>query len=291
MIALQYAQRYFIELVIDHKELLSLIADLFRRFPALKNRIKSLFNMIGIEIRAKYKFMPELWSNDLEFEELYSSITGVTKVSKDRCFMIHQLSKYSGCLEGDMAEVGVYKGGTAKLIALSCQNKKIHLFDTFSGMPKVSQVDKHREKDFSDTCLKEVKSYLKDCHNVNFYPGFFPETAKPLADKVLCFVYIDVDLYQSTKACLEFFFPRMVSFLSIPKLVAIPALITSWFSFIRKDIVLKEDGKLYFLLLWSYFLLFYFRASHGRYLFPISPIVILFFLHFLRNIKNNRRNW
>ena len=183
-----------------------MFSDLFRRFPAPKNKIKSLFNMIGIEIRAQYKFMPELWSDDLEFEEFYRSIMGVTKVSKDRCFMIHQLSKYSGCLDGDMAEVGVYKGGTAKLIASSCKNKKIHLFDTFSGMPEVSQVDKHREKDFSDTCLNEVKSYLKDCHNASFYP----ETARPLEDKIFCFVYIDVDLYQSTKACLEFFFPRMV---------------------------------------------------------------------------------
>jgi len=88
----------------------------------------------------------------------------------------------------------------------------------------------------------------------------------------------------------KFFLPRMVSFLSIPKLVVVPALITSWISFFKKNTELKEDSKLYFFLLWSYFLIFYLRTSHGRYLLSISPVIIIFFLQFLRNINNNRKN-
>ena len=37
----------------------------------------------------------------------------------------------------------------------------------------------------------------------------FPETGDAITDKKFSFVYLDVDLYQSTKDSLEFFYPRM----------------------------------------------------------------------------------
>ena len=38
-------------------------------------------------------------------------------------------------LAGDIAEIGVYKGGTAKLICELKGNKNLYLFDTFEGLP------------------------------------------------------------------------------------------------------------------------------------------------------------
>ena len=35
------------------------------------------------------------------------------------------------------------------------------------------------------------------CSNVQFYPGFFPDTAVSLVDQQFCFVHIDVDIYKS----------------------------------------------------------------------------------------------
>ena len=39
---------------------------------------------------------------------------------------------------GDIAEVGVYRGGSAKLICEAKGHKKLHLFDTFEGLPDLS---------------------------------------------------------------------------------------------------------------------------------------------------------
>jgi len=64
-------------------------------------------------------------------------ISGFTLVDKVRCFMIYQYAQQVTNLPGDVAEVGVYKGGTARLLAKTFERtgKTVHLFDTFSGMP------------------------------------------------------------------------------------------------------------------------------------------------------------
>ena len=88
-------------------------------------------------------------------------------------------------------------------------DKTVHLFDTFSGMPPTDpEKDVHMEKDFNDTSFESVKFFLKDCENLKFYPGFFPETAAPVKDKSFSFVHVDVDIYKSVKDCSDFFYTR-----------------------------------------------------------------------------------
>lgn len=122
------------------------------------------------------------------------------------CTIVEKTKK----IEGDIAEVGVYKGGSAKLI---CQttNKLIHLFDTFEGLPDVGEYDSPILFHKGDYCcsLEIIKEYLKDYSNVSFYKGIFPYTAGPIKDKKFSFVHLDVDLYKSTIDSLEFFYPRM----------------------------------------------------------------------------------
>ena len=145
-----------------------------------------------------------------EFKHLLRQIKGYTVVGKKRCFWIWLLAKYAATKKGEMAEIGVYKGGTARIIAKSCPEKKVHLFDTFAGMPEVkSGIDCHNKGDFSDTSLELVTNFLADCSNVIFHPGFFPGTAVNLEDQEFCFVYIDADIYSSTRNCLNFFYNKL----------------------------------------------------------------------------------
>jgi predicted O-methyltransferase YrrM len=114
-------------------------------------------------------------------------------------------------LSGDIAECGVYKGGSARLLATIFNNKNILLFDSFEGMLESDQVNNgHQKGDFSDVGLSEVKSYLSDKTNCLFFPGWIPESAKYLTDEKFCFVHLDLDLYQSTKNAIEIFWPRLV---------------------------------------------------------------------------------
>jgi len=153
-----------------------------------------------------------LWDEDAPFNELFDGISSVTIVDKKRCFMLYQFATHLSSVPGEIAEVGVYRGGTARLLAkaLEPSGKGIHLFDTFSGMPTVDKArDLHSAGDFNDTSLEAVKAFLHGCINVHFHSGIFPQTAQPVKDLTFCFVHIDVDIYKSVTDCCEFFYPRM----------------------------------------------------------------------------------
>jgi O-methyltransferase len=112
---------------------------------------------------------------------------------------------------GDIAEVGVYKGGSAKIICSAKGDKHLHLFDTFEGLPKVEDIDMvwpFYEGKFAAS-YDSVRDYLKDDRNVSFYKGIFPETSDPVKDTRFSMVNLDVDCYESTRLCLEFFYSRM----------------------------------------------------------------------------------
>lgn len=161
------------------------------------------------------------WDLDPAFLDLYNKIRNRSLVKIDRCFMLYQFAKHASLMaHGDVAQVGVYKGGTAKMIAtcFSKKPKKVFLFDTFEGLPDLSEKDQREvgrvqgtEKQFVDTSLNDIKTYFADCPNVEIRKGYFPQTAHGLEDKQFCFVYLDADLYQSTKDGLNFFYPRMVA--------------------------------------------------------------------------------
>jgi len=132
-------------------------------------------------------------------------------------YLVYSIAKSQSEFEGDMAEVGVYQGGSAKLICEAKGKRRLHLFDTCQGLPKVSEKDTHfgvsfwKEKQFGNTSLEAVKSYLSKYENVFFYKGTFPETSNPILNSKFSFVHLDVDLYKSTLDCLEFFYPRLIN--------------------------------------------------------------------------------
>ena len=116
-------------------------------------------------------------------------------------------------LEGDVVEVGVFRGGVGILLGDMLPNKNIYLFDTFEGIPEVCEKDNfHIITDFEDVDYEEVKKTLSEWPNIEVYKGFFPnETSNQiLSNKKFSIVHIDTDTYNSYIDCLEFFYPRMV---------------------------------------------------------------------------------
>ena len=152
------------------------------------------------------------WDTDPAFTAIMRQIP-YTLVDPVRCYMLYQCALQAARLGADAAEVGVYRGGTARLIATAMQDAgaRVHLFDTFEGMPSTDPAhDEHRQGDFSDTSLEAVRKNLAGCGNVALYPGFFPATAPPVAHLEFALAHIDVDIYRSVLDCCAFFYPRMV---------------------------------------------------------------------------------
>ena len=132
-------------------------------------------------------------------------------------YMLYSIAKSQQELDGDMAEVGVYQGGSAKLISEVKGDRKLFLFDTFIGLQELSDDDTHfgkkywKKNEFSDTSLETVKDYLSSYNNIQIIEGEFPKTADCIHDSKFSFVHLDVDLYRSTIECLKFFYPRLVN--------------------------------------------------------------------------------
>lgn len=83
-------------------------------------------------------------------------------------------------------------------------------------------------------------------------------------------------------------YPRTFSFLSVPFVILIPSLFVAfkmgieWF---RK----KETSKLVLpLMLFVYLSIYILHASISRYILPISPVIFLFYLIFLKNISSKK---
>jgi O-methyltransferase len=168
-------------------------------------------------------FMPWFDSqSDSDFAQIIKEVRhgGAVTTASDRCYILHQLLKRSLHLNGDVVECGVYVGSTAQLLAATMsrydkQKRFLHLFDSFEGMPEISNPDRdyHSEGDFNDTSLLEVQKRLKKYESIcKYYPGFIPNTLVGVESiSTYSFVHIDVDIYQSVVDCLDWFYPKLVA--------------------------------------------------------------------------------
>lgn len=157
--------------------------------------------------------MIRLWLQS-EFKNRFNKVQGHTVVSAEKAYVLLQMLKQAIHFPGHIAEIGVYKGGTAKLINEHMKDSRVswkllHLFDTFEGMPKVDPTkDMHKEGDFNDTSLKAVSDFVGPYQTI-FHQGLFPQSAHQILNEKFCFVHVDCDIYTSVKACCDFFYPRI----------------------------------------------------------------------------------
>ena len=134
---------------------------------------------------------------------LYNFWLQIQRINKDK-------------VKGDFAELGVYKGDSARIIHLMAPDRDFHLFDTFEGFtgtdlkPETGKAATYSTKDFADTSLNHV---LK---NIGLIPdkfkvhvGYFPQSADGMEETTFALVNMDADLYNPTKAGLEYFYPRL----------------------------------------------------------------------------------
>jgi O-methyltransferase len=129
----------------------------------------------------------------------------------NEAFFLYSVAHAQSNLDCAMAEVGVFQGSSARIICEAKREQPLHLFDTFSGLPQPGARDRRLLKrgQYSSS-LTAVTRLLSGYSGVHLHPGEFPASAIGLEDLRFGFVHLDVDLYASTLASLNFFYPRMV---------------------------------------------------------------------------------
>ena len=185
-------------------------------FTSLK--VQKVKTVRGIPDSQFYKPYFSPWLGYGEFKPFVEAAEKYTLVTADRCYVLYTLGKQALALGGEFWECGVYKGGTAILLAKVIaeygkqSGTKLHLFDTFEGMPDVNaQKDWHKSGDFKDTSEEVVSARVGHPDLVVTHKGFIPDTFKGLEFSKISFAHIDVDIYQSILDSLDFIYPRLMT--------------------------------------------------------------------------------
>ncbi|MBI2479460.1 MAG: hypothetical protein HYV60_12755 [Planctomycetia bacterium] len=86
-------------------------------------------------------------------------------------YIVYSLAKaQSKKYEGAFAEVGVYRGASAKLICEVKGDKPLLLFDTFEGLPEAASQDRDVHRKGQYACgLENVQQYLRGYDNVHYF--------------------------------------------------------------------------------------------------------------------------
>lgn len=120
-------------------------------------------------------------------------------------------------ISGSLAELGVYKGDTARILNTLFPERTLYLFDTFTGFDdRDIQTEQHgdfsyaQKGDFADTNENHVINRLIRPENAVIKKGYFPESLDKLED-IFSLVSLDADLYAPILAGLEYFYPRLNS--------------------------------------------------------------------------------
>jgi len=134
---------------------------------------------------------------------LYNFWLQIQRINKDK-------------ISGDIAELGVYKGESSQLLHLMAPDCTLHLFDTFEGFtgtdlqPETGVASTYSTKNFADTSINKVlKKIGGNPEKIKVHAGYFPQSASEIGDVTYALVSLDADLYNPTRAGLEYFYPRL----------------------------------------------------------------------------------
>ncbi|HAK44962.1 MAG TPA: macrocin O-methyltransferase [Spirochaeta sp.] len=173
------------------------------------------------------------------FKEIWEMVSPYTMTSVERGYSLYKAVDYivANDIPGDLVECGVWKGGSCMLMALALKElgaaeRRIHLYDTFEGMPEpgdndyiawngrpVSEKWKSDQQgltsNFTDwaVSLENVRENILRTgypeKNLEFIAGPVEETLNLHTPERISLLRLDTDWYESTKAELEYLYPLL----------------------------------------------------------------------------------
>lgn len=119
---------------------------------------------------------------------------------------------------GDFVECGVFAGAQCGAMALACQKHeephRIHLFDSFQGIPEAGPMDDPRLSGESVSSLENTQKFMHKCWKIDpdwcvYHVGWFKDTIPDAQIEQIAILRLDGDLYESTKVCLKYLYPKL----------------------------------------------------------------------------------
>lgn len=184
-----------------------------------KSLLYDEYDYIYIGVLTYYKeVMNLLKSMKIDQSKIIKKYVEIPTEARIECLKNIRELLYEDGVSGQCAELGVYQGDFAKEINRIFFDRRLYLFDTFTGFAdsdcksEMSRgyADSNKVGYFSNTTECMVMEKMKYKENVRICKGFFPYSSEGIEEE-WCFVNLDADLYAPTMAGLEYFYPRMAN--------------------------------------------------------------------------------
>ena len=126
-------------------------------------------------------------------------------------------------ITGAFVQCGVWRGGSAAVLASLAANRSVELFDSFQGCPPpgredVSMHGRRGEAGEAEASRQDVLGLLRRLgmnmnRLVTINEGWFHYTVPATSQRIdtIALLHLDCDWYESTKVCLEHLYPKVVS--------------------------------------------------------------------------------
>ncbi|MBX2917510.1 MAG: class I SAM-dependent methyltransferase [Cyclobacteriaceae bacterium] len=180
-----------------------------------KKLIKGLGKAVGVDVR-RYNRETDT------FKSLHRKYHDYTMIPEDAFVCNLQLCTKFFTVPGDVVECGVWRGGMIAAIAeLSGNTRRVHLFDSFEGLPEAKEIDGKEALQWQAN--KTSPHYYNNCYadesfalnalklaahtNFQIYKGWFQNTLSTYQGNPIAILRLDGDWYDSVKVCLEKLYP------------------------------------------------------------------------------------
>lgn len=201
-----------------------------------RNFFKRHFGTATVRRRAWHRFLDRkadehglhvyrshlMWQLPGEFQDVADAWGDVPGLPLDRCFFIWSVGRYLRArgIAGATADCGVRFGKSTHFLlrGLGEPDRPHHLFDSFEGLSTPHERDRVTSPfagqwEKGDLAVPEevARRHLRAFSNCVFHKGWIPDTFGELRpEDRYAFVHVDVDLYEPTRACYEYFYDRLV---------------------------------------------------------------------------------
>lgn len=184
------------------------------------------------QVTMKDTITPDM-SKDSTFMDLFKQVKPYTMTSVEALYALYTAVNYvlERQIPGNFVECGVWRGGSSLLVALilksrNISDRKLYLYDTFTGMPTPTEfdIDKYGRSGFEmmeeygddiGWCYASLEDVQKVFFNHNFefeiefVQGDVMKTLSVTQPDSISLLRLDTDWYESTALEFELLYPNL----------------------------------------------------------------------------------
>jgi len=196
----------------------SMVFSLFRSLPVIRAFLtdKEIGSDYGIGFGAKFRLLRRFYANTRKVQTLSDF--------REHMELAAAVLRVPRSVKGKIVECGCFVGGSSVNLSLVCAmtGRKLIVFDSFEGLPEPEQYDRWHHSQhvghtdvyykgrFAATRATVEANIAKygDISVCEFREGYFDKTM-PGFDEPIVMAFLDVDLIDSLKPCLEGLWPNL----------------------------------------------------------------------------------